>query len=291
MSVPGRRGHPAARVVFLTVMFAFIGLPLAMVVLESFAGSAVTPWPPHAPSLTWYESAFAYGPFWSGLVLSAEIATAATLLSLVLGTMAAYGIARHQFPGRRLLQTLFIVPLSVPRIVIGFSLFVIYVTLVPDFYGSDTSVVLAHCLLLLPFSVTIVGATLANLGPTAEEAARDLGCTRLGAFWKVTMPRLRIALTAAAVFAFITSFDDVDTTIFLLAPQRSTLPLQMFFYVEQSDSPTVAALSTLLIAGSLIIVVIAALLLRRGGLPAAVLAQPAVAPRPLVADAVSQAGE
>jgi putative spermidine/putrescine transport system permease protein len=286
MSVPGRRGHPVGRVVFLTVMFAFICLPLAMVVLESFTGSAAVPWPPHAPSLSWYDSAFAYGPFWSGLVLSAEIATAATIGSLLLGTMAAYAIARHQFPGRGVLQVLFLVPLSVPRIVIGFSLFVLYVTLVPNFYGSDTSVVLAHCLLLLPFSVTIVGATLANLGPTAEEAARDLGCTRFGAFWKVTLPRLRIALVAAAVFAFITSFDDVDTTIFLLAPQRSTLPLQMFFYVEQSDSPTVAALSTILIAGSLTIVVVAALVLRKGGLPTAVLARPAADRRLPVADPV-----
>jgi putative spermidine/putrescine transport system permease protein len=280
MSSPGRsgrHGHPVVRGVFLTLIFVFIALPLVIVVLESFAGSAAAPWPLHAPSLQWYASAFGYAPFWSGLELSVEIAAAATALSLVAGTMAAYAIARHEFPGRRLLQTLFVTPLSVPRIAIGFSLFVLYVTLVPALDETNTGVILAHCMILLPFSVTIIGAALANLDPAAEEAARDLGRTRLGAFWKVTLPRLRIALLAAAVFAFVTSFDEVDTSIFLLPPQHSTLPIQMFFYLEQSDSPTVAALSTLLIAGSLAIVVAVAALARRGGLMTAVLTRPAAA--------------
>ena len=275
MSGHGQHGHPAARGVFLTVMFAFIALPLVIIVAESFGGSAAAPWPLHAPSLQWYTSAFDYAPFWSGLQLSVQIAAVATVISLVAGTMAAYAIARHNFPGRRLLQTLFVTPLSVPRIVLGFALFVIYVTLVPALDETNTGVILAHCLILLPFSVTIVGAALANLDPASEEAARDLGRTRLGAFWLVTLPRLRVALLAAAVFAFVTSFDEVDTSIFLLPPQHSTLPIQMFFYLEQSDSPTVAALSTLLMAGSLVIVVAVALLARRGGLAAAVLSRPA----------------
>jgi putative spermidine/putrescine transport system permease protein len=269
-----QRGHPVTRGVFLTVVFAFIALPLVIVVLESFAGGAAAPWPLHAPSLQWYASAFQYGPFWSGLELSVEIAAVATALSLIAGTMAAYAIARHEFRGRRLLQTLFVTPLSVPRIVIGFSLFVLYVTLVPALDETNTGVVLAHCLILLPFSVTIVGAALANLDPATEEAARDLGRTRLGAFWTVTLPRLRIALVATAVFAFVTSFDEVDTSIFLLPPQHSTLPIQMFFYLQQSDSPTVAALSTLLIAGSLVIVIAVAALARRGGLLAAIMSSP-----------------
>jgi putative spermidine/putrescine transport system permease protein len=274
MSGHGQQGHPAARGVFLTVIFAFIALPLVIIVAESFGGSAAAPWPLHAPSLQWYTSAFEYAPFWSGLELSVQIAAVATVISLVAGTMAAYAIARHNFPGRRLLQTLFVTPLSVPRIALGFALFVIYVTLVPALDETNTGVILAHCLILLPFSVTIVGAALANLDPSSEEAARDLGRTRLGAFWLVTLPRLRVALLAAAVFAFVTSFDEVDTSIFLLPPQHSTLPIQMFFYLEQSDSPTVAALSTLLMAGSLVIVVAVALLARRGGLAAAVLSRP-----------------
>jgi putative spermidine/putrescine transport system permease protein len=239
---------------------------LVVVVAGSFSASSSQTWPPQGFSLRWYEKVLNYAPFRDSLLYSVTIAVIATAVTLVLGLLASYAIARYNFPGRKVLQGLFIAPLSVPRIVIGFSLFVLYATLVPSFYGSVASVAVAHCVLLLPFVVSIIGASLSGTDPMLEEASRDLGRGPVSTFLRVTLPQLRTGIITAAVFAFVTSFDEVDTSIFLVPSDQSTLPIQMFLYVEQAQDPTLAALSTLLILFSVVILVGTALMVGMNGL-------------------------
>ena len=108
-----------------------------------------------------------------------------------------------------------------------------------------------------PFALVLLTASLVNVNRTLEEAAMDLGAGPLRTFWSVTLPQIRAGLVVAAVFAFITSFDETEASIFLVRPSNTTLPIQMFLYLEQYQNPTLAALSTLLIAATIVLVVIA----------------------------------
>ncbi|GHH71903.1 ABC transporter permease [Streptosporangium violaceochromogenes] len=252
--------------VWLTAVLGFVLAPLVVVLVGSFSASGGRAFPPDGLTLRWYGEVFRHEPFRTGLINSLLVAAVATILALSIGTAAAYAVDRHRFPGRAALRALFIAPLSVPRIVIGFALFVLLVTAAPRFYGSVAGVALAHGLILLPFVVSIVGAALAGLDPALEEAGRDLGLGPFATFRRVTLPQLRIGLTTAGVFAFVTSFDEVDTSIFLIRPGQSTLPIEMFLYLEQSQDPTLAALSAILIGFSVAAVALLAVVAGSGGL-------------------------
>ncbi|MGW4423194.1 ABC transporter permease [Streptosporangium sp. NPDC004631] len=251
---------------WLTAVLGFVLAPLVVVLVGSFSTAGGRIFPPDGLTLRWYGEVFRHEPFRTGLVNSLLVAGVATALALSVGTAAAYAIDRYRFPGRTALRALFIAPLSVPRIVIGFALFVLIVTLTPRFYGSIAGVALAHGLILLPFVVSIVGAALSGLDPALEEAGRDLGFGPLATFRRVTLPQLRIGLTTAGVFAFVTSFDEVDTSIFLIRPGQSTLPIEMFLYLEQSQDPTLAALSAILIGFSVVAVALLVAVAGFGGL-------------------------
>ncbi|MGW2514895.1 ABC transporter permease [Streptomyces scopuliridis] len=263
MTSSARRTAASSRALFLVLVAVFVMLPLAVVVVSSFSDDEVPGGWPSGFTLQWFHRALDYQPFRVGLLYSFEVAVVATAVSLLVGTMAAYAIARYRFPGRELLRSLFVMPLSLPRVVAGFCLFVLYASLFPTAYGTVGGIAFAHCLLLLPFVVAVAGAALAGLDPALEEAARDLGSSPARAFLHVTLPQIRWALTAAGIFAFLTSFDEVDTSVFLMPADTTTLPVAMFLRLEQRQDPTVTAMSTLLIAGSLLLAAAAALAARR----------------------------
>src|SRR5438094_461603 len=123
--------------------------------------------------------------------------------------------------------------------------------------------VFVHAMLALPFAIALLAASLVNVNRTLEEAAMDLGAGPLRTFWSVTLPQIRAGLIIAAVFAFITSFDETEASIFLVRPSNLTLPVQMFLYLEQYQNPTLAALSTLLV-GLTVVLVVGALRFVRG---------------------------
>lgn len=244
----------------------FILAPLLIVLVASVSTDQVLTGLPSGFTLEWIRTALAYEQFRIGFLYSVEVAALATVLALVLGTPAAYAIARLDLPGTGLLRAVFVAPLSLPRVVTGFSFFVLYASLFPTAYGTVGGVAFAHVLLLLPFVISLVGAGLAGLDPTCEEAARDLGETPLGAFRKVTFPQIRLSLVVAAVFAFLTSFDEVDTSVFLMPAGTTTLPVAIFLRLEQNQDPTTSAVSSLMIVGSLLLAGLAGAGLRRTSL-------------------------
>ena len=144
------------------------------------------------------------------------------------------------------LGNVFVLPILVPEIVLGFSLMKSVATGlgVPIF----PSLLIGHALLVLPYCVRVVGASLASFDFSIEEAAVSLGCPRWRAFFAVVLPNIRAGLVAAFVLAFITSLNDVSISIFLTGPGISTLPIQMLAHMEQFFDPTIAAVSVLLMA-------------------------------------------
>jgi putative spermidine/putrescine transport system permease protein len=172
------------------------------------------------------------------------LATLGTLLSLAVGIPAAYALARHRLHLPPFLGNVFVLPILIPEIVLGFSLMKTVAI------GADVPIfptlLIGHALLVLPYCVRVVGASLAAFDFSIEEAAVSLGCPRWRAVLTVVLPNVRPGLIAAFILAFITSLNDVSISIFLTGPGVSTLPIQLLAHMEQFFDPTIAAVSVLL---------------------------------------------
>ncbi|SDI29507.1 ABC transporter permease [Alloyangia pacifica] len=240
----------------LVAVVLFMMAPIGIVIVNSFNASAFNAWPPTGFTLDWYAKVLSDPNFRAGAVNSLIVGVASTVLVLLLGMPIAYALARFRMRGAGLLRATLFAPLVVPRVAIGFALFVLFVVVGGGLYGSYLGITLAHAILMLPFVVTILASTIGEIDPLLEEAARDLGATPLQAFRRAVLPQLGGALVVSGIFAFITSFDEVETTIFIVKPAVNTLPVEMYHYMEQYQDPTLAALSTLLILFTLLIALV-----------------------------------
>lgn len=265
-----RAGDSKATVLMLRMVLGavlvFMAAPILIVVANSFNSSQFNVWPPAGFTLDWYHKALTMPQFQRGFVNSVIAGVLSTLVVLAVGTPLAYAIVRIKFRGKSLLQGVLLGPLVVPRIAMGFSLFVLYLASGSGLYGSMSGIVLGHALLMLPFVVSVLVANLGEVDPIVEEAARDLGAGAVEAFVRVVLPQIRPGLIVAGLLAFITSFDEVETTIFLVKPVVNTLPIEMYLYLDQYQDPTLAALSTLLIALSMLLVLVGLMFAKRGSL-------------------------
>jgi putative spermidine/putrescine transport system permease protein len=262
MRIGESRAARQARHVFLVAVLVFMAAPSVIVVINAFNASPFSIWPPTGLTLDWFHRGLGYAPFQRGLANALWIALATSLLVLAVGTPIAYAVSRILFRGKRLLRALVAGPLVVPRAAIGFALFVLFLVTRSGLHGTIQGMVLGHAILSLPFVVAILAANLGEIDPMLEEAARDLGATPLQAFRLAVLPQLRGGLLVAFLFAFITSFDEVETSLFLTRPVVNTLPVEMYFYLDQYQDPTIAAVSTLLILFSVLLMLFAILALR-----------------------------
>ncbi|HKV44669.1 MAG TPA: ABC transporter permease [bacterium] len=247
--------------VFLGMVGVYMLAPLALVIVDSVNPSTYGTFPFAGVTLHWYVNALFQVPeFRSGLSNSLVVAFGAVVLSVILGTLAAYGLTRYRFYTRELTQSFLLLPLIVPAIVFGAALFLLYIRI--GLYGTLSGLILGHALLGLPFVVSIVAASLQTLGRDYEEAAMDLGANPVLTFFKVTIPSIRPGLIVSALFAFVTSFDQVEVSLFLTRPRNNTLPIAMFNYEQNYQDPTLAAISAVLIGFTVVLVLIAVSLLK-----------------------------
>lgn len=239
--------------IFVAAALAFVVAPLAIVVLNSFSSVAYSVFPPEGLSLRWYENLFAQPDFFRSVVRSVVLASLATAIALVIGTMASYALVRYRFRGADLLKAFLLSPIVLPKIVLGVALFMFFVRI--RMFGNYSSLLITHVLVVLPFVIAMLTAALANFDWSLEEAALDLGAGPVGAFFRVILPQVSTSMVIAGVFAWITSFDQVETTIFLVrGADQHTLPVEMFLYLQKWQDPTIAALSALLILFAVAIV-------------------------------------
>ncbi len=255
------KGVGAAAIVWLVAVDAFVLAPLVIIVISSFSSVSYGAWPIPGWSTRWYANLAAQQGLGTAVLSSLVIAVSATAVVVVLGTAASVAYWRVRGRAASLLQTFTFSPSVVPKVAIGFAGFILLQRV--GFLHGTIGLVLMHCVVTLPFVVVVVGAALARVDATLEDAAHDLGAGTFRAFATTTLPAIRSAVVASALFAFIISFDEVDMTVFLLSPGQSTLPVWMFTYMQKYQDPTLAALSTLLIAFSLIIALVAGSFLLR----------------------------
>jgi putative spermidine/putrescine transport system permease protein len=239
----------------------FLVLPVFVVVPLGFSASSYLHFPPEGFSLQWYARYFG-SPAWThATVLSVEIAAATTALALLLGVPAAFGLVRVRFRGKGAVLTLFMAPIIVPYIITAIAVYFLFARL--GLVGSPVSLLLAHTLLAFPKVVVIVAAGLKGFDRTLERASMSLGAGPATTVYRVTYPVIRPAVVTAALFAFLTSFDELILTMFIAGPSSATLPKRMWDAVRLEIDPTIAAASSLLIAVAVFVLAATELLRRR----------------------------
>jgi putative spermidine/putrescine transport system permease protein len=238
---------------YVFVVLLFLALPILVVIPAAFSTDSALAFPPKGFSLKWFQTAWNTPPFWAALQVSLAIAILASLTALVIGTLASFAIVRHRFPGRHLFELLFMTPLIFPAIVFAVALVTVLgsLGLLRNFWG----LVFAHVIIVVPYVIRTVSATLAEIEPAYEESAATLGANHFKTFVFVTLPMLRPGLIAGAVFAGIMSFDEFTVSLFLVGPGMMTLPLEIYYFTEFRMDPTVAAVSTMLVAVTTVVVV------------------------------------
>ncbi len=251
-------------------VIVFLMLPLIVVVPVSFVDAQFLSFPPQAYSLRWYQRFFTDPDFVSATLLSLGVGAGATLIAVLAGTSAAIALARYRFPGRRLIIGLVLAPAIVPVIILALGAYFAFARW--GLLGNAAALTFVHATLALPFSVSLVTAALEQFDTTLERAARTLGAGPFQSFYYVTLPAIRPAILAAAVFGFFISFDDLVLALFLMG-REYTLPVRIWQDLRFEIDPTVAAAATLLLLMTVIGVAAAGLLFVQTRRPAGALAR------------------
>lgn len=227
------------------VVLVFLLAPILAIVPLSFSDSSFLAYPVPGWSLRWYQNLFESTEWTRATRNSFIVAPAATLIATVLGTLAAVGLSRTDFPGKGLLMAVLIAPMVVPIIVVGVATYLYFAPL--GLADSYLGLIVVHAALGAPFVLTTVLATLSNFNHNLVRASLSLGETPLRTFFRITLPVIAPGVISGALFAFATSFDEVVVTLFLAGAEQATLPRQMFTGIRENISPTIAAVATLLI--------------------------------------------
>jgi len=229
-------------------VLGFITLPLACIVWVSVFSNPIIAFPPAGYTLHWYAKAWATDVFRDGFLLSVQLGVAATCISLLLGVPASLALVRWRFRGREAISTLLLMPMIVPGIVGGAALYVAFLefeerTDLPV-AGSLGGLLIAHGLIALPWTIRLVTASLVGADRAIEEAALNLGANPWTTFRRITLPMMRPAMVAAGLFSFVVSFIDLEKSLFLVGPGRTTLQIAIVNYLEWNLDPTIAAVAT-----------------------------------------------
>jgi len=249
--------HTSRRSPFLgtyaLLVFAFLYLPILVLILYSFNRSGVGGFPPKEFTLDWYRQVFTDGPLWTSVLNSLLVAAGAVTLSLVLGLLAALALDRVDFPGKSIFRRLVLLPLILPGIITGLSLLMFAV-----FAGLQLSlltVFLGHGTALLSVATTELFAGLQKMDRAQEEASLDLGATPWQTFWRITVPNLKLSLIAAGLLIFTLSMDEIAVTFFLIG-RDNTLPLEIWARLRRGITPEINAISTLIFCFSVSLILI-----------------------------------
>jgi spermidine/putrescine transport system permease protein len=239
----------------------FLYVPLAVVVLFSFHNTGSLSLPFTGFSLRWYRFVLSDPGFRTALENSLFVALWTSVVTLLLGTLASFGIARTRSRLRGPLALLFFLPITLPGLFIGLALLVFFVRTNIDL--SLTTVVIAHCVYVFPYFLLIATAALERLDPALDEAAADLGANGWLRFWRVTVPQIWPLLVGATCLAFALSFDEFIITFFVVGPD-GTLPLYIWSQLRRTVDPSINVVSTLLMTVTLVLWLVAFLFALRG---------------------------
>jgi spermidine/putrescine transport system permease protein len=233
-------------------VFAFLYLPIVVLVVYSFNGQGVGGFPPHHLTFDWYLILFRDGAIWDSVLNSLKVAFAAMAISLAFGIPAALALDRAQFPGKALFRRLVLLPLILPGIITGLSLLMLFD--LTHVKLSLLTIMLGHGTALISVATTEVFAGLQKLDRAQEEASLDLGANYWQTFWRVTVPNLKLPIIGAALLIFTLSMDEIAVSFFLIG-RDNTLPLEIWGRLRRGITPEINAVSSIIFLFSLVAIV------------------------------------
>jgi spermidine/putrescine transport system permease protein len=234
-------------------VFAFLYLPIAVLIIYSFNGQGVGGFPPQHLTLDWYRQLFRDGDIWDAVLNSVIVAAASVALALTFGLLAALALDRADFPGKALFRRLVLLPLILPGIITGLSLLILFRE--ADVKLSLITIILGHGTALISVATTEVFAGLQKLNRAQEEASLDLGANYWQTFWRITVPNLKLSIVGAALLIFTLSMDEIAVSFFLIG-RDNTLPLEIWGRLRRGITPEINAISTIIFLFSLIAIVL-----------------------------------
>ena len=240
---------------FAALVFVFLFAPIVVLIIFSFNDSRRSfVW--HAFTTDWYARLLANDELLAAVGTTLQVGLVAVVISTILGSLLGLGLARLRFRGRGPTETLLLLPMVTPEIVMGLSLLLFFLQLF-DSTGSFGQLSIAHITFCISYVAITVRARAAGMNPQLEEAARDLGDSALGALWHVTLPLIAPAIVAGALLAFALSFDDYVVTVFNSGIGTTTLPLYIYSAIKFGVSPEINAISSIIVAITAIVLFIA----------------------------------
>ena len=228
----------------LFIVFMFLFLPIVVLIVFSFNTSRLNIMF-EGFTLSWYSELFKNKMLIEALWNTLLVAGISTVVSTVIGTISSYALKKFDFPGKKFINELLYIPIVIPEIVLGISLLCIYAFLKIEL-GMFT-LILSHIAFSIPFVIVNVNSVLDMMNPNLEEAASDLGASKIKTFFKVVVPSLLPGIFSGAQLAFTLSLDDVVISYFTAGPESNTLPLQVFSMIKTGVTPDVNALITIML--------------------------------------------
>lgn len=252
VSANSEQRTPKLLVIYAALVFAFLYLPIVVLIVYSFNGQGVGGFPPRDLTLNWYRMLFQDEAIWASVVNSLTVALASVCIALALGIPAGLALDRASFPGKGIFRRLVLLPLVLPGIITGLSLLMLFREV--DLKLSLATVILGHGTALISVATTEVFAGLQKLDRSQEEASLDLGATYWQTFWRVTLPNLKLSIISAALLIFTLSMDEIAVSFFLIG-RDNTLPLEIWGRLRRGITPEINAISTLIFCFSLFAIV------------------------------------
>lgn len=245
---PKAKPRVQLRWILLSIIVAITGLylilPTIFIIPMSFSGASSLGRFNGEWTLKWYQELFSAQNWAKAAGASLQVGLLSTVLATALGTAATLGLFKLQPRVRSLFQGLSLAPLIIPPVIIGIGIYVLMLKW--GLFGSLLSLVVGHTVLAIPFVIVAVSTSLAQFDPGQEQAAAILGARPWTRFWRVVFPQILPGIVAGALFAFVTSWDEVVVSTFLVSPNFRTLPVEMWIQARTSVTPVLAALSTIL---------------------------------------------
>lgn len=229
---------------FGIAMMLFLVVPLFAIIPLSFSSGSFLSYPLPGLSTQWYERVFQDGPWLASLKNSLFVGAVSTVLATVLGTLAAYAFARRNLPMPTAILGFLIAPLIVPPVISGLGMYFLMAKF--GLTATMPGVIMAHTVLAAPFVLITVTATMQGFDMGLLRAAASLGASPFTAFMTILVPVVSPGIVSGALFAFMTSFDEVVITLFLAGPAQRTLPLKMFEGLRDNIDPSILAMATFL---------------------------------------------
>lgn len=263
MKGDGLGGWRALRSGICVLVAVYLLAPLAIVIIISFSSAPFLQFPPPGVSWRWYDNLFGDPGWVNSIIVSIQVLIPSSLIATLLGTAASYALIRGRIPGATLISACLMLPVVVPGIITAAGLFGIYRGL--GLNGTLTGLVIGHTVLIMPYVVATVSASLRMLDARLEDAAATLGARPWPAFRRVTLPLLMPSVVSGLLFAMVVSFDELIVSLFVSTARVRPVPVQMWSNLRGDFDPTIAAIATLCFVFALLSLLLEMVLRRRTG--------------------------